>query len=159
MKLHNLKAPATNKKNRKRVGRGQGSGTGEQSGRGHNGQKSRSGSKVKPWVEGGQMPLQRRIPKFGFNNRFRTDYKAVNIQKILDFIEAGKLTEDVKLSDLVETGIVYKNDLVKILGKGVLSTALQIEAHSVINSAKKKIEDAGGSVKLLYYIVTLLINS
>src|SRR5690625_2863502 len=113
MKLHNLKAPATNKKNRKRVGRGQGSGTGEQSGRGHNGQKSRSGSKVKPWFEGGQMPLQRRIPKFRFNNRFRTDYKAVNIQKLLDFIEAGKLTEDVKLSDLVETGIVYKNDLVK----------------------------------------------
>lgn len=149
MKLHNLKAPATNKKNRKRVGRGQGSGTGEQSGRGHNGQKSRSGSKVKPWFEGGQMPLQRRIPKFGFNNRFRTDYKAVNIQKILDFIEAGKLTEDVKLSDLVETGIVYKNDLVKILGKGELSTALQIEAHAVSNSAKKKIEDAGGSVKLL----------
>ncbi len=149
MKLHNLKAPATNKKNRKRVGRGQGSGTGEQSGRGHNGQKSRSGSKVKPWFEGGQMPLQRRIPKFGFNNRFRTDYKAVNIQKILDFIEAGKLTEDVKLSDLVETGIVYKNDLVKILGEGELSTALQIEAHAVSNSAKKKIEDAGGSVKLL----------
>jgi len=149
MKLHNLKAPATNKKNRKRVGRGQGSGTGEQSGRGHNGQKSRSGSKVKPWFEGGQMPLQRRIPKFGFNNRFRTDYKAVNIQKLLDFIEAGKLTEDVKLSDLVETGIVYKNDLVKILGEGELSTALQIEAHAVSNSAKKKIEDAGGSVKLL----------
>lgn len=149
MKLHNLKAPATNKKNRKRVGRGQGSGTGEQSGRGHNGQKSRSGSKVKPWFEGGQMPLQRRIPKFGFNNRFRTDYKAINIQKILDFIEAGKLTEDVKLSDLVETGIVYKNDLVKILGEGELSTALQIEAHAVSNSAKKKIEDAGGSVKLL----------
>src|SRR5690625_2517242 len=116
---------------------------------GQYGQKSRSCSKVKPWFEGGQMPLQRRIPKFGFNNRFRTDYKAVNIQKILDFIEAGKLTEDVKLSDLVETGIVYKNDLVKILGKGELSTALQIEAHAVSNSAKKKIEDAGGSVKLL----------
>src|SRR5690625_3386051 len=97
MKLHNLKAPATTKKKRKRVGRGQRSGTGEQSGRGHNGQKSRSGSKVKRWFEGGQMPLQRRIPKFGFNNRFRTDYKAVNIQKLLDFIEAGKLTEDVKL--------------------------------------------------------------
>lgn len=149
MKLHNLKAPATNKKNRKRVGRGQGSGTGEQSGRGHNGQKSRSGSKLKPWFEGGQMPLQRRIPKFGFNNRFRTDYKAVNIQKILDFIEAGKLTEDVKLADLVDAGIVYKNELVKILGEGDISTAVLIEAHAVSNSAKKKIEDAGGSVTLL----------
>src|SRR5690625_4034864 len=99
MKIHKLKAPATNKKNRRSVGRRQRSGSGAQSGRGHNGQKSRSGSKVKPWFEGGQMPLQRRIPKFGFNNRFRTDYKAVNIQKILDFIEAGKLTEDVKLSE------------------------------------------------------------
>src|SRR5690625_5162581 len=149
MKLHNLKAPATNKKKRKRLGRGQGSGTGEQSGRGHNGQKSRSGSKGRPWFEGGQMPLQRRIPKCGLNNSFRADYKAGTIQKLLDFIEAGKLTEDVKLSDLVETGIVYKNDLVKILGEGELSTALQIEAHAVSNSAKKKIEDAGGSVKLL----------
>src|SRR5690625_805759 len=149
MKLHNLKAPATNKKNRKRVGRGQGSGTVAQTGRDNNGQKCISGSKVKPCFEGGQMPMQRRISKFGINNRFRTDYKAVNIQNILDFIEAGKLTEDVKLSDLVETGIVYKNDLVKILGKGELSTALQIEAHAVSNSAKKKIEDAGGSVKLL----------
>src|SRR5690625_3264041 len=149
MKLHNLKAPATNKKNRKRVGRGQGSGTGEQSGRGHNGQKSRSGSKVKPWFEGGQMPLQRRIPNFGFNNRFRTDYKAINIQKILDFIEAGKLTDDWKLSDVVETRVVYKHDLVKIVGEAELSTALQIEAHAVSNSAKKKIEDASGSVKLL----------
>src|SRR5690625_1988016 len=149
MKLHNLKAPATNKKNRKRVGRGQGSGTGEQSGRGHNGQNTRNGSKMKAWFEGWQMPLQRRNPKIGFNNHFKTDYKTVKNQKPLQLIEAGKLTEDVKLTDLVETGIVYKNDLVKILGEGELSTALQIEAHAVSNSAKKKIEDAGGSVKLL----------
>lgn len=149
MKLHNLKAPASNKKNRKRVGRGQGSGTGEQSGRGHNGQKSRSGSKVKAWFEGGQMPLQRRIPKFGFKNRFRTDYKALNIQRVLDFIEAGRLTNDVKLADLVETGIVYKNDLVKILGDGEISSVINIEAHAVSNSARKKIEDAGGTVTLL----------
>lgn len=149
MKLHNLKAPASNKKNRKRVGRGQGSGTGEQSGRGHNGQKSRSGSKLKPWFEGGQMPLQRRVPKFGFKNRFRTDYKALNIQKVLDFIEAGKLTNDVKVKDLVDTGIVYKNDLIKILGDGEITSAITIEAHAVSNSARKKIEDAGGTVTLL----------
>src|SRR5690625_4353775 len=149
MKLHNLKAPATNKKNRKRVGRGQGSGTGEQSGRGHNGQKPRSARKVKPGFEGGRRPLQGGIPNFGFITRLETAYKALNMQMLRDLIEAGKLTEDVKLSDLVETGIVYKNDLVKILGEGELSTALQIEAHAVSNSAKKKIEDAGGSVKLL----------
>src|SRR5690554_2981544 len=149
MNLHNLKAPASNKKIKKRVGRGQGSGTGEQSGRGHNGQKSRSGSKVKAWFEGGQMPLQRRIPKFGFKNRFRTDYKALNIQKVLDFIEAGKLTNDVKVADLVETGIVYKNDLVKILGDGDISSVINIEAHAVSNSARKKIEDAGGTVTIL----------
>lgn len=149
MKLHNLKAPASNKKNKKRVGRGQGSGTGEQSGRGHNGQKSRSGSKVKAWFEGGQMPLQRRIPKFGFKNRFRTEYKSLNIQRVLNFIEAGKLTNDVKFTDLVETGIVYKNDLVKILGEGDISSAINIEAHAVSNSARKKIEDAGGTVTIL----------
>src|SRR5690554_8012417 len=101
MNLHELKAPASNKKNRKRVGRGQGSGTGEQSGRGHNGQKSRSGSKVRPWFEGGQMPLQRRIPKFGFKNRFRTEYQAVNVGKIADYIEAGKLSETITLQDLI----------------------------------------------------------
>src|SRR5690554_1328770 len=149
MNLHELKAPASNKKNSKRVGRGQGSGTGEQSGRGHNGQKSRSGSKVKAWFEGGQMPLQRRVPKFGFINNFRTDYKALNIQKVLDFIEAGKLQSDVKVSDLVEAGIIYKNDLVKVLGNGEISSAIHIEAHAVSKSAKKKIEDAGGTVTLL----------
>jgi large subunit ribosomal protein L15 len=76
---------------------------GEQSGRGHNGQKSRSGSKVKAWFEGGQMPLQRRIPKFGFKNPFRTEYQALNISKLADFIEAGKLSENVTVAELVQT--------------------------------------------------------
>ena len=149
MKLHNLKAPAANKKNRKRVGRGQGSGIGEQSTRGHNGQKSRSGSKLKPWFEGGQMPLQRRLPKFGFKNRFRTEYQALNVGKIANFIEAGRLTEDIKLSDLIEGGIIHKNDKVKLLANGEIDSKVTIEVHACSDSAKEKIESAGGSVTIV----------
>lgn len=149
MKLHNLKAPKENKKNRKRVGRGQGSGMGEQSGRGHNGQNSRSGGGVGAWFEGGQMPLQRRIPKFGFNNRFRTEYQALNVQKVSDFIEAGKLSEDISLEDLVDAGIVHKNGRVKLLGSGEIDKKVKIEVHASSESATKKIEDAGGSVTII----------
>ncbi|MEX0890445.1 MAG: 50S ribosomal protein L15, partial [Balneolaceae bacterium] len=116
MNLHELEAPAQNKKSRKRVGRGQGSGRGEQSGRGHNGQNSRSGSKVKRWFEGGQMPLQRRIPKFGFKNRFRTEYQSVNISQIQDYLESGRLSEKITLDDLISQGLANKGDLVKLLG-------------------------------------------
>lgn len=149
MKLHNLKAPEANKKNRKRVGRGQGSGTGEQSGRGHNGQKSRSGSKEKAWFEGGQMPLQRRLPKFGFTNRFRTEYQALNIGKLSNFIEAGKLSDDINLKDLVESGIVHKNEKVKLLANGEINKKVNIEVHACSKSAKEKIESAGGSVSIV----------
>jgi large subunit ribosomal protein L15 len=149
MKLHNLKAPAENKKNRKRVGRGQGSGMGEQSGRGHNGQKSRSGAKVKAWFEGGQMPLQRRIPKFGFKNRFRTEYQAMNVERLSNFIEAGRLSETVTFDDLVETGLVHKNAKVKLLGGGEIDKKVSVEAHACSESAKKKIEDAGGTVTII----------
>lgn len=149
MKLHNIKAPKNNKKDRKRVGRGQGSGRGEQSGRGHNGQKSRSGSKVKAWFEGGQMPLQRRIPKFGFKNRFRTEYSPVNIQKLANFIEAGRLPADIKYSDLVEAGLINKNELVKLLGDGEIDQKISIEVHASSSSAKTKIEDAGGTVTII----------
>lgn len=149
MKLHNLKAPATNKKNRKRVGRGQGSGTGEQSGRGHNGQKSRSGSKVKAWFEGGQMPLQRRVPKFGFKNRFRVEYQAFNVQKLNNFIEAGRLTENITVEELVNTGIIQKNQKVKLLGTGEIDKNVSVEAHACSDIAKKKIEAAGGTVTII----------
>lgn len=149
MKLHNLKAPKENKKNRKRVGRGQGSGMGEQSGRGHNGQNSRSGGGVGAGFEGGQMPLQRRIPKFGFNNRFRTEYQALNIQKVSDFVEAGKLSEDISLEDLVIAGIVHKNGRVKLLGSGEIDKKVNIEVHACSESAKEKIEAAGGSVTII----------
>jgi large subunit ribosomal protein L15 len=149
MKLHNLKAPASNKKTRKRVGRGQGSGMGEQSGRGHNGQKSRSGSKVKAWFEGGQMPLQRRIPKFGFKNPFRTEYQALNVQKVADYIEAGRLTETITLQDLVTQGLVDDKDRVKLLGTGEIENKISIEVHACSNSAKEKIESAGGEVTII----------
>lgn len=146
MKLHELKAPAANKKTRKRVGRGQGSGTGEQSGRGHNGQNSRSGSKVKPWFEGGQMPLQRRVPKFGFTNNFRTEYQPVNLQKISDYIDAGRLTETITVQDLVNQGLARDGQRVKLLGTGEIGKSVNIEVHAFSKSAKEKVETAGGSV-------------
>lgn len=148
MKLHNLKAPDSHKK-RKRVGRGQGSGMGEQSGRGHNGQKSRSGSKVKAWFEGGQMPLQRRIPKFGFTNPFRTEYQALNVQKVSDFIEAGKLSDTITISDLVASGLADDKDRIKLLGTGEIDTKISIEVHACSGSAREKVEKAGGSVEIL----------
>jgi len=148
MKLHNLKAPASHKK-RKRVGRGQGSGIGEQSGRGHNGQKSRSGSKVKAWFEGGQMPLQRRVPKFGFKNPFRTEYQALNIQKISEFLEAGKLGETITVSDLVNAGLADDKERIKLLGNGDIDKKISIEVHAYSASAKEKVEAAGGSVTVI----------
>lgn len=147
MKLHNLKAPDSHKK-RKRVGRGQGSGMGEQSGRGHNGQKSRSGSKVKAWFEGGQMPLQRRIPKFGFRNPFRVEYQAINVEKISNFIEAGKLSDTITVADLVNSGLADDNDRIKLLGTGEIDSKISIEVHACSKSAREKVEAAGGSVEI-----------
>lgn len=149
MKLHTLKAPETNKKNRKRVGRGQGSGIGEQSGRGHNGQLSRSGGKVRRGFEGGQMPLQRRIPKFGFKNPFRTEYQAMNVQRLSDFVEAGRLSETITIQELVDSGIVHKNARVKLLGSGEIDKKVSVEVHACSNTAKEKIEKAGGSVTII----------
>lgn len=146
MNLHELKAPAPNKKRRKRVGRGQGSGQGEQSGRGHNGQNSRSGSKVKPWFEGGQMPLQRRIPKFGFKNRFRKEYQAVNLNKIARYIEEGKLSGNISLQDLVDQRLAGRDEFVKLLGNGEIGQKIEIEVHAFSKSAKEKIESAGGKI-------------
>lgn len=147
MDLSNLKAPEPNKKSRKRIGRGQGSGRGGHTvGKGHNGQLSRSGYKKKFWFEGGQMPLQRRIPKFGFNNIFRTDYQAVNVGTIQLFIEAGRLGEEIEISDLQDVGLIGKGDLVKLLGDGDIDTAVNIEVHKASKSAQEKIDQAGGSI-------------
>ncbi|MDR8394516.1 50S ribosomal protein L15 [Aliifodinibius sp. S!AR15-10] len=150
MDLSNLKAPKPNKKNKKRIGRGQGSGYGGHTvGKGHNGQKARSGHKEKFWFEGGQMPLQRRVPKFGFNNPFRTDYEALNVDTLDGFIGLGKLDKKVTISDLRSAGVIGKSDLVKLLGRGKIETKVDIEVHAASKSAKKKIEDAGGSVTIV----------
>jgi large subunit ribosomal protein L15 len=149
MDLSNLKAPIPNSKNRKRVGRGQGSGRGEQSGRGHNGQKSRSGYKQRAWFEGGQMPLQRRIPKFGFTNFNRTENRGINVHTISEFIEAGKLSTSITLQDLISAGLADSKDRVKLLGRGDLDQKIDIEVHAASKSAEEKVEKAGGSLTLV----------
>lgn len=149
MDLSNLKAPIPNSKNRKRVGRGQGSGRGEQSGRGHNGQKSRSGYKQRAWFEGGQMPLQRRIPKFGFTNFNRTENRGINVHTISEFIEAGKLSTSITLQDLITAGLADSKDRVKLLGRGELDQKIEIEVHAASKSAQEKVEKAGGSLTLV----------
>lgn len=149
MNLSNLKAPAPNKKNSKRVGRGEGSGKGQESGRGMNGAKSRSGYSRRPWFEGGQMPLQRRIPKFGFKNPNRVSYRPVNLQRIVEYIEAGKLTDTITVADLIEAGLVKKNHLIKVLGSGDFDTKITIEAHAASKSAVEKIEKAGGTITII----------
>jgi len=149
MKLHTLIAPADNQKTRKRVGRGEGSGLGQQSGRGNNGQKSRSGASIPASFEGGQMPLQRRLPKFGFTNRFRKAYRGLNLATIEDFISRGKLTTTITLNDLLANRLASKGEFVKVLGNGELSQAVTVEAHAITKSAQEKLEKAGGSLTLL----------
>lgn len=148
MKLHTLKAPAGNK-SRKRVGRGQGSGMGEQSGRGHNGLKSRSGGKVNRGFEGGQMPLQRRIPKFGFKNPFRVAYQSLNVEKVAQYIESGKLGTTITLEDLINAGLLNKHERIKLLGQGECPKGLQIQVHAASASALNKVAEAGGTVTIV----------
>lgn len=148
MNLSNLKAPEPNLKNRKRVGRGQGSTRGEQSGRGHNGQRSRSGHKERFWFEGGQMPLQRRIPKFGFTSPFKKEYVCLNVDVLNALVEEGKLDASIDVDDLRDAGIINKTDEVKLLGRGDIEQEVNIEVNACSKSAKDKVENAGGSVKL-----------
>jgi large subunit ribosomal protein L15 len=148
MDLSNLKAPAANKKPGKRVGRGEGSGKGQESGRGMNGQKSRSGYSQRAWFEGGQMPLQRRIPKFGFKNPNRVAYRPINVSTIAEYIEAGKLETTIAFSDLVSAGLAHKNDKIKLLGRGELEQKFEIQVHAASDSAKNKVEKAGGTVTI-----------
>lgn len=149
MKLSNIKAPSPNKKNRKRVGRGEGSGYGQESGRGMNGAKSRSGYSRRPWFEGGQMPLQRRVPKFGFKNPNRVEYRPINLERISDYIEAGKLESTITIANLVDAGLAKKNELVKVLGSGEFSKKIELEAHAASKSAVEKIEKAGGTLTII----------
>jgi len=146
MKLDDLKPAAGSNKKRKRIGRGDGSGHGKTSGRGHKGQGARSGGNTKPGFEGGQMPLQRRLPKRGFHNPFRIEMSVVNLGQI-DALPAGaEVTPEV----LIEHGYLSgKRRRVKILGDGSLSKALTVRAHGFSAKAKEKIEAAGGKAELI----------
>ncbi len=144
MQLNNLKPAKGSVKAGKRIGRGEGSGKGGTSTRGHNGQQSRSGYSRKIGFEGGQMPLQRRVPKFGFTNINRKEYQGVNLDTLQQLVDDGKIKDTVSLAILMETGLVGKNDLVKILGRGELKAKLNISVHKFTASAKTAIEKAGG---------------
>ena len=149
MSLHNLKPAAGSTFTKKRLGRGEGSGSAGTAGRGHKGAKSRSGYSRKIGFEGGQMPLQRRVPKFGFTNINRKEYQGINLDKLQEFLDAGKITETVDLASLVASGLAHKNDLVKVLGRGELKAKLNITAHKFTASAKAAIEAAGGTAVTL----------
>jgi large subunit ribosomal protein L15 len=146
MDLKSIKPPKGARKNRKRLGIGRGTGQGKTAGRGENGQKSRSGGGVPVWFEGGQMPLQRRLPKIGFNRPQKVIFQIVNLDQLSD----RKLTGDVTLATLREAGLIRNmNRPVKVLGRGSLESALQVSVHAVSQSARDKITQAGGSVHLL----------
>ena len=133
-------------RSKKRLGRGQGSGKGGTATRGHKGAKSRSGYSKKLGFEGGQMPLQRRIPKFGFKNINRVEYQPVNLDKIQELFDNKKIKKVVDLNSFVDNGFANKTDLVKVLGNGKLTVPLKITAHKFSKSAQKAIEKAGGEV-------------
>ena len=148
MNLSNLKPAKGSVKNKKRIARGQGSGHGGTATRGHKGQKSRSGYSKKVGFEGGQMPLQRRVPKFGFKNINRIDYKGINLDTIQELCESSKVKE-INLEFLIKNGYARKNDLVKVLGRGKLKAKVNVSAHYFSASAIKAIEKAGGKIKKL----------
>ena len=139
----------SNIKASKRVGRGQGSGKGGTSTRGHKGAKSRSGYSKKIGFEGGQMPLQRRIPKFGFKNVNRVDYQVINLEKIQELITNKKIKDKIDIEKIYSLGLVKKNSLIKILGKGKILSPVKITVHKISNKAQKDIESVGGEVNLI----------
>ena len=144
MELNNLKPAKGSVKSGKRIGRGEGSGKGGTATRGHKGQKSRSGYSRKVGFEGGQMPLQRRVPKFGFKNINRKEYQGVTLDTLKQLVDDGKIKDTVSLEILMQNGLVGKNDLVKILGRGELKAKLNISVHKFTATAKAAIEKAGG---------------
>ena len=147
MKLHELSPAAGSTKERKRIGRGAGSGQGKTAGKGHKGQKARAGRGMRPGFEGGQMPLQRRVPKRGFVNIFGTEMAIVNLASLEKAYNAG---ETVTIDSLIEKGLVKKVlDGVKVLGYGELSKALTVQANAISESAKQKIEAAGGKIEVI----------
>lgn len=142
MKLHNLERPAGSRKPRKRLGRGAASGTGGTSGKGHKGQKARSGGSISPMFEGGQMPISRRLPKFGFTNIFKKEYTVINLGDLDKLGVGGEVTPDL----LVERGVIKRSEkgMVKVLGAGSISRAVTVTAAGFSKSAVEKIEKAGG---------------
>jgi large subunit ribosomal protein L15 len=149
MELNNLQPAEGSTKSGKRIGRGQGSGKGGTAARGHNGAKSRSGYSKKIGFEGGQMPLQRRVPKFGFTNINRKEHVGVNLDKLQEMVDNGRIKDTVTMDVLVENRLARKNDLVKILGRGELKAKLNITVHKFTASAKAAIEKAGGEAVAL----------
>jgi large subunit ribosomal protein L15 len=145
MDLSNIQpAAGSTHKNAKRLGRGQGSGKGGTSARGHKGAKSRSGYSKKLGFEGGQMPLQRRVPKFGFKNINRKDYQGINLDTIQSLVDDKKIKDSLAFDAIVELRLARKTELVKILGRGELKAALKVSAHKFTATAKAAIEAAGG---------------
>ena len=145
MNLSNLKpGEGSIHTSKKRIGRGQGSGKGGTATRGHKGAKSRSGYSKKLGFEGGQMPLQRRVPKFGFNNINRKEYQAVNLQTIQLLIDKKKVKDSINIQTFIDNGLASKNDLIKVLGDGEIKTAIKITAHKFSKSAQAQIEKKGG---------------
>lgn len=148
MNLSSLKPAEGATKTRKRIGRGTGSGLGGTSTRGHKGAKSRSGYSKKIGFEGGQMPIQRRLPKYGFKNINRVEYKAINLSTLQELADAKKLTK-IDLKALVDAGFVSSKHLVKILGNGTLTSKIDVEAHAFSKSAEAAIQAVGGSAAKL----------
>ena len=144
MNLNKLKPAKGSTRDSKRIGRGQGSGTGGTSTKGHNGQKSRSGYSQKIGFEGGQMPLQRRLPKFGFTNVNRKEFRGINLDSIQTLIDTKGISGDITREVLVENGLASKNEFVKILGRGELKSGVSISAHKFTKSAEEMISKAGG---------------
>ena len=150
MDLSNLKpAEGSVNNNSKRIGRGQGSGKGGTATRGHKGAKSRSGYSRKIGFEGGQMPLQRRVPKFGFTNINRKEYQGINLDVIQELVDNKKVKDELDFNSIVELRLARKNELVKILGRGELKAKIKVTAHKFTASAKSAIEAAGGEVVTL----------
>ncbi len=146
MNLHEIYPFPEEYKNRKRIGRGSGSGWGKTSGKGHKGQKSRSGASIAVGFEGGQMPLARRLPKRGFKNPFRVEYETINIARILEAFEG---TTEISLQNIYDRGLAKQNAPVKILGTGEVNTPVTIEAHRFSATAANKIAQAGGTAKTI----------
>ena len=148
MELHNLRPAKGSTHREKRIARGEGSGSGGTAGAGHNGAKARAGDKLKRGFEGGQTPMQRRLPKRGFKNPNRVEYVSINLDRIQEIVEKFKV-EEISPETLQLHGIVRKNDRIKILGRGEINVAIKVSSHAVSATAKQAIEEKGGSVNLV----------